>query len=727
MQQFNKWPLALAVSSTILLGGCLSGGGGGGSDGGGASTDGGTTPTMTTYSLTVGTAAATPVAALLQTPTERIANAVIDFLITPAMAEVISELDPSSFRVFNITEDGSTEELINGEDFTAETDGDGYTLELPFGNRYSSYIEIPISSTLNYQVPASRNNLVANPLTTFVTQQIASRLGQFDELTLEEVDQIIEAVLELSSDPELQIALDEAINSSSSTEELLAVVGAKLSATLDEQFDQKAAPALTTASASAASGDYYETTLNIGAFADKAAGVLIGGNTIENVNLAVSVDSATYSVPAKSDYFFEIVNVLGPLYSGITTRAELSDEADSGSIDVDARGLNVAEDEELGPYEKGSESVQDCESESASCTDREYSSVSRRTAAGPASAPFNTLIGSSFYSRDVRDAENQQVLQVVNGEIGFMIRKSASAPALSGNYGAIEFSAESGDMDRLELNAYTTHLAFSSGQVEYCEKVRRTLDVNLTSISNSLNVYDYDQCLPEAESEDRDDIGESGTSPVNLAANGAVDLDLDLKGWVSPDGLTLVSSLEEPSTREAVLEANGETLFTDEGNRQFLMAVKTASNADLANKRYRLVSVSLLGDVGDSLEMQRLNAGTLEFDAQGKASIAAAWQWQNVDASGFAEASLNDQANFSFNGSNETALKTTGELSLKTTELLVDGEQLEFSADGYVQEGERMIILAFNIYSLDEGESHNEAETHHMLGAMVGVCTNCDE
>jgi|GEM_PF-895678 len=713
MQQFTKWPLAVAVASTILLGGCLGGGGGGGSDGDGGAAGGGTT---TRYSLTVGTAAAAPVASLSQSPAERIASAVVDFLITPAMAEVFSDLDPSTFRVFNINADGSTEELVNGEDFTAETDGDGYTLELPFATRYSSYVEIPVSGTLSYQVPTTRADLVANPLTTFVTQQIANRVGQFDELTLEEVDQIIEAVIELANDPQLQADLDAAVNGGASTEELLAEVDAKLSATITAQLDDKATPELTGSQASAASGSYYNTALSIGGFSDLSAGLLLGGWTVNEASIEVANGTANYSVPALTDFNFEVINSLG-VYAGVSSRAEVDDEADSGTFNADSNGFTFAEEEEFLPYEKGSDSVPACETLSAECTDREYSAGTRATAAGPASAPFNTLIDTGFSTRDVRDADNNQLLQVFGGDLGVFIKKSSSTPTLNGQYGAVEMSVN-GESQYMDVEVYTTELTFDQAtKVDYCEKHRRELGVNLSNLDSSFAVRHFDTCVEAAD--DNPLVGEAGENPVVLGSDGALDIDLDLTGWLSPDGLTLVTSLEEPNNLDALLDAEETLLQANQGFRQFLMAVKTASNADLSGNRYRLVSIALLSEDGAAVEPHRLNAGYLEFDDQGQATLSAAWQWQNIGVDGFGEASLNDQLNLSFSSNGVTVDAQTGALTLSTV-AEIGSETVEFNNDGYVQEGERLIILGYDAQTSGGFDAD-------MLGVLVGVCTNCDQ
>ena len=47
-----------------------------------------------------------------------------------------------------------------------------------------------------------------------------------------------------------------------------------------------------------------------------------------------------------------------------------------------------------------------------------------------------------------------------------------------------------------------------------------------------------------------------------------------------------------------------------------------------------------------------------------------------------------------------------------------DGGVLTFTADGYVQEGERLIVL---------GASGENSDGGDFTGMMIGVCTNCDE
>lgn len=696
----RKWPLALAISSTLTLTACLGGGGGGG---GGDSAGGAAT---TRYSLTVGTPATTT--ARPTTAQERIAQALLDFLITPALADTFDDLDPATFRVITINADGSLVEL--GEDeFTAEadSDGSGYILELPFGSRINSYIEIPLPAGISYTTPTTRSDLFANPLTTFVTQQIASRTAQFDELSLEEVDQIIEIVLEMANDPVVQAELEQAINSSASTEQLLEQVGAKLSAAIEQQFEDKAAPALDSNAANQASGGYYSESVTVGGYSDLGAGILLGGNRSSAVELDITGDTGTFNVPADTAEEMEIVVGLGA-YSNTYTRAWIDDEADSGSFGADARGILFAESEELEDYEKDSGDVDSCETQTAACRDREYSGALRFSAAGPASAPLDVMVGSQFYTREVRDDLNTPQLQVLNQTLDVMLRRASQTPTVDGKYGVIELLFEGGDTD-LDIYVYNNLLDIDGAQGSYCEQGRRNLEINPQLLSYQFDRFTYQACQGDAGWDwDDPNVGESGSFPISVASDGKLVLDDELEGHASPDGRTLLLGLASTDPLDDAIEENdGEQHF-----RQLLLAVKPASSNNLANRQYRLMAIGMYSESG-VVEPTRLNAGSLRFDADGNAQMTAAWHWQQVSESGFAESSVNEQFSLAF----ETAFDE-GALALRAVQSNNDGGVLTFTADGYVQEGERLIVL---------GASGENSDGGDFTGMMIGVCTNCDE
>ncbi|WVM87747.1 hypothetical protein UMZ34_14765 [Halopseudomonas pachastrellae] len=113
------------------------------------------------------------------------------------------------------------------------------------------------------------------------------------------------------------------------------------------------------------------------------------------------------------------------------------------------------------------------------------------------------------------------------------------------------------------------------------------------------------------------------------------------------------------------------------------------------------------------VEPTRLSAGSLRFDAEGNAEMSAAWHWQQVTESGFSDSSLNEQFNLAFDTDFDE-----GALQLQAVQDNNDGGQLTFTADGYVQEGERLIVL---------GASGENSDGGDFSGMMIGVCTNCDE
>lgn len=699
MHTFRTWPLALAISSALTLTACGGGGGGGGGNGGGNNA------AATTFNLTVGTP--TAVTAAPMTPQDRLVAALIDFLITPALADTFDDLDPSTFRVITIAADGSLVELSTDE-FTAEADGEGngYILTLPFGSRINSYIEVPLPSGVSYTTPTTRTDLFANPLTTFVTQQIANRTAQFDQLTLDEVDQIIEAVLEMANDPAVQAELELAINSSSSTAQLLEQIGAKLSATIEQQLDDKAAPALDSTAANQASGGYYGENMTVGGYADLGAGILLGGNRNSAVELDITGSNGTFSIPADSVKEMEIVVGLGA-YSSASSVAWLDNDAESGGFSADARGILFAEGEEVEDYEKGSDDVAACETQAAACIEREYSSAIRFTAAGPASSPLDVMVGSQFYTREVRDDTNAPQLQVLNQTLDVMLRRASQTPAVDGAYGVIELLFEAGDSD-LDIYVYNNLLDIDGSLGTYCEQGRRTLEINPQLVSYQFDRFNYQACQGD-EGWDWDDqnVGESGSFPLSVASDGKLVLDEELEGYASPDGRTLLLSTEQTDSDGGIEESDEQQHY-----RQMLLAVKPASTNNLANREYRMMAMGLYAESGQ-VEPTRLNAGSLRFDAEGNAEMTAAWHWQQVTEFGFAESSVNEQFTMAF----DTAFDA-GALQLQAVQSNNDGGVLTFTADGYVQEGERLIVLSASGENSDGGD---------FTGMMIGVCTNCDE
>ncbi|HCL39866.1 MAG TPA: hypothetical protein DHW73_00650 [Pseudomonas sp.] len=488
---------------------------------------------------------------------------------------------------------------------------------------------------------------------------------------------------------------------------MLEQVGAKLSAAIEQQFEDKAAPALDSSAANQASGGYYSESVTVGGYSDLGAGILLGGNRSSAIELDITGETGTFNVPADTAEEMEIVVGVGA-YSNTYSRAWIDDEADSGSFGADARGILFAESEELEDYEKDSGDVDSCETQTAACRDREYSGALRFSAAGPASAPLDVMVGSQFYTREVRDDLNTPQLQVLNQTLDVMLRRASQTPTVDGKYGVIELLFEGGDTD-LDIYVYNNLLDIDGAQGSYCEQGRRNLEINPQLLSYQFDRFTYQACQGDAGWDwDDPNVGESGSFPISVASDGKLVLDDQLEGHASPDGRTLLLGLASTDALDDAIEENDE----EQHFRQLLLAVKPASSNNLANRQYRLMAIGMYSESG-VVEPTRLNAGSLRFDADGNAQMTAAWHWQQVTESGFAESSVNEQFSLAF----ETAFDE-GALALRAVQSNNDGGVLTFTADGYVQEGERLIVL---------GASGENSDGGDFTGMMIGVCTNCDE
>ena len=332
----------------------------------------------------------------------------------------------------------------------------------------------------------------------------------------------------------------------------------------------------------------------------------------------------------------------------------------------------------------------------------------RFSAAGPASAPLDVMVGSQFYTREVRDDLNTPQLQVLNQTLDVMLRRASQTPTVDGKYGVIELLFEGGDTD-LDIYVYNNLLDIDGAQGSYCEQGRRNLEINPQLLSYQFDRFTYQACQGDAGWDwDDPNVGESGSFPISVASDGKLVLDDELEGHASPDGRTLLLGLASTDPLDDAIEENdGEQHF-----RQLLLAVKPASSNNLANRQYRLMAIGMYSESG-VVEPTRLNAGSLRFDADGNAQMTAAWHWQQVSESGFAESSVNEQFSLAF----ETAFDE-GALALRAVQSNNDGGVLTFTADGYVQEGERLIVL---------GASGENSDGGDFTGMMIGVCTNCDE
>lgn len=703
MRRFALIPLTLAIS-TVTLSGCLGGGGGGGSSNQPPTEQpgGGVTYTL---SVDIPEASAVTQASSSPSPAAQLANALINILVPPALAELVNGLQPSDFKLKNL---GNDEEK---EIDSVEDNGDGsYSVTIDEEVGLDHYFEILLSNApagintgIRFSVPISGGSLVATPITTLVTKLLANRISQLDELEPAEINQLIEEIEGLVSESDdIQQALYNAIYTSTSTEELLEQVGARLTAVIDNQLDEKASPPLTSNLAAQAAGSYYEAGSSLGVF---QGGYLTGGYKGLNIDISIAGNQATFQRAANNEFQLESVNVLGHGFSS-DVRTWVHEE-DSGTLPVDSRGFHIPFWEEVVDYDRSSGEIPHCAPLTADCSDREFDAASRLLAAGPSDAPFNVLIDSGFDLREVRDrnADNQIVTQVVNSSLGVIIKKSASRPTLSGTYGLIELISE--QYGTLDISTFVSSFDFSSNNtVEFCETVERALYINLNSSSASYN------SSPSAAGENCDD------GIFSLADNGELQLGADtdelaedpLSGWVSADGLTLVLTKSNPTMQDVLDSDEGDRLWVDEGEHQFVLGVKPAQNAELSNKRYRLFALGVFGE-NNTLDAHRFNAGYLDFDNNVSATLSASVQFQETSAGGLGEGSNSDALNINLQQPEQVSISTDGHVTLTADTLMSDARAATFTANGYIQEGERLLILSY----------HLETDDGNAVGLLLGV------
>lgn len=717
MELFRKAPISIAVAATVALSGCLGGGGGGGGGAGGGE---GQPPAadVTNYTLAIETPDQTLVTHVPASNTERLLSAVINALMPPAFAQALNNLPPDVFRVeiINGDDNGTPDDpsddknrvLQGGDDFTVTQDGDKYVLGLPFSPQVNSFIGVEVSPGMEFTVLTHAESLVANPVTTFVTRMISSYAGQLDELSLEEVDELIEDVLELAADETIQAEILKAYQQSTDTEELMSGIAAQLAATIETRVDEAATPPLAPSAASQAVGDYHFMGLSVGAYSNSGHGGLLLGGHNNNAALRVNGDAATLS-PDGQTLEFEAVYPFGG--TAVVRVEQLED--DPSSIAIDSRGLLNPESESVSDYQKGSSDVAACESTAAACRDREYSSAIRMLAAGPAEGRFNTLIGSSYNDREVTTGEGAVALKVVGGFLDFAVRKPSAPIELRGDYGTLEYTmeVEHDDPDTVDFEAWLVGMHYGSTHVSYCNTSNLDLEVFTSTLAHGFERMDPDgeACL----------FGQ-GQHPYELDERGRLTIPQPegpaIEGWVSADGLTILMTSQDPDEDDLT----DDYAEVDDGSRAVLISVKLDEQLNtLANRRYRLFGLALdgrstTGGAG-AAGLNRFLAGTLEFDAAGKAAIQTSVQGELAALDGVRFGFNNLQQSFEI----PAASITLGDGVLSATATLpgsTGSAGSTLTLEGFVQEGGRVLLL----------NRHLAYGTGDLLGPVIAVCTNCD-
>ena len=559
---------------------------------------------------------------------------------------------------------------------------------------------------MEFSVLTHSESLVANPVTTFITRTISSYAGQLNELTLAELDELIEEILELAADPLIQAEIAKAYERSSDTEELLAGVAAQLASTIETRVDEAVTAPLAPSSASLATGAYHFMGLSVGAFSNtEGGGLLIGGHT-NNATLSVRGSIATLS-PSGSTLEFEAVHPFG---SPAMVRAELLED-ESSTIAIDSRGLLNPESESVGDYEKGSHDVDSCETATTPCRDRDYSSAIRMLAAGPAEAPFNTLIGSSYNDREVSTADGITQLKVVAGFIDLGVRRPTSPIQLDGKYGTLEYTVqvEDDDPNLLDFEAWLVEMDYGSTHVSYCNTANLDLEINTNTLAHQFERMDQ---------EDGNCLHDQGQRQYFLTNEGELTIlqptGPAIEGVVSADGLTILMAAQDPD-EDDLIDGYAEV---NEGERATLISVKLDEELEsLAGRRYRLFSQGLdarMLTAGRLAGMNRFLMGTLEYDADGNAHVQVSAQGELAARTGQRVGVNNLQQSFTTPAANSTL--NQGRLSTATTFQGAEGVTFNLRLDGYVQEGGRVLLL----------NRHLDYGSGHILGPAIAVCMNCE-
>lgn len=657
----------------------------------------------------------------------------LDALISPAFAQVAEALAPEDFTVVVINgnkngtpedpSDDEDEELTGGEGFAVTQSQGIYLLELPFDPRVDAYIRVTTGGDMNLSVPLyQQESLVASPVSTFITRAIVNRAAELDQLSIEELDQLVEEISKFAEDPATQQAINDAYRNATSTDEMLEQIAAQLSLVVDDAIDRGTAPPGTEDTVNSAEGAYHFQSFSVGVYSSAdGGGALIGGSNADVHLQAAGVDQIAFSSAAGNALDYEAVSDLS---GSRVVHAAISDEADEGTMAIDSRGLTASPSEDVGPYDKADDAVVVCQASDAACTDREFESTNRLLAAGSEN-PFTTLVGHAYDDRLVTDANGDNQLQVLGGFLDIGIKKPTGVPTVLGDYGIIEVETETRDDADPEIDFAVRLLDLSleeDNEAELCERRDRDLIINLSALtSDYTREPDNIDCSFSSPllSTASYSVGEAGRIQVN-SASAAVE---SVEGWISSDGLTLLASSQSPS-RDDIEETGGTELRNEPaGKRTSWIAVKRDKElTSLANRKYKIMSAAL-GSVFNAtetgsyrtVEVNRLVAGTLEFDAEGKATLKSISQSQAARQGELGRSFRDLQTTFTFNAENVKLADGRLSMSSVNTEV-VPGVNLFLLTNGYVQEGGKLLVMSREVLT----------PVTAILGPWIAVCTNCD-
>lgn len=749
MYQTMKWPLALVVSCTILLGGCGGGGGGGGdssgsgggsnsSDGGptGGSTDapdasdgsGGVTPVEGTGDAPSGDGPAQPTftayTVIIEAPqvvSERVQATNLDRMvaaITQLVAPYAQAQSTPALRVEDVrvalmrgdnqgTPDDASDDtdryLIRGQDYRVEQSGPAVIVQLPFEPRVDHYIEVAPGGTGGLSVPTYQSDLVADPVSTLLTHILSRRAAQLDQLTVQEVNELLLEIKLLAENLKLSEAIAHAYASANSTQALIDALSPHLFAILDASVEDKLAPPVQSNALATAGGEYYFQSLDLGSFDGiQGKGVAIGG-TKRNAGLA-SVGGGKFRAavePAES-LTYQAMHIYTQ-YGSAEIHTSISEAAEVSTLEIDSRGLTAPKStQEISCSQPQYWSYVYWISRTENCTDRKKKSEQRFLAAGTPEAPFSTLVSSPLSTRRLDDG-NRLPLEFTTGSLQLGIKKPTSMQQLFGEYGVLQVShfdrSHSFEIEMTLIDA--THVG---QKINYCQRAYRGLNKSMSSFYPVRQfLFDNDDCVAPIHRY-------VYTTNAYFDNNGAFDFS-GSRGYVSADGLTYLGYSQSPSA-EQLTDAGQISGLEQDGSHLVQFAVKRdTSNTLLENKRYRLMGVGA-GASQYTLEANRIMAGTLEFDDSGRPTMQAAEQSERVLHDGSTESQPNNALNEKFH---DVRYKD-GRLWMRTGNM-DDDVIARTTLQGYVQEGGRVLLLWREVVT---------NEDYNSLGVLVGVCMNCD-
>lgn len=590
--------------------------------------------------------------------------------------------------------------LTPGQDYSVEVSDGALRVELPFRPRVDHFIEIVSSGMTSLRVPTYRTHLVADPVSTFITHMLSSRATQLNQLSVEEVDELLEEIRVLAAEPEMNEALLLAYASSNSTQALIDALSNHFFAIVDARLEDSVALPIGSAALLTVDGEYYFQSIDLGSFTSSWTVGLLGGGTVAHASLAsTSNGNVRASVAGSKSSRFEAVHEYS--MSGGEVRVEIREQSTMQDLSADSRGLTAPQSFREVPCFKADFWTIPWIVRTADCMDQQVQSQQRLIAAGPSSSPFSTIVGNGLAKRRVGEA-NEVQFRAINGSMEMGIKKPNLVLPLSGEYGVLEITHAASS--QFGIHAKLIDATHAGQEVRYCERAYRGFSKAMSS-DYQVDYFPFDN--DDCSSLDR---------PFNYngyayyGPKGELGLSV-YGGYSSADGLTYMGYRQTPDDRQMAAEGQTRAL-TQRGERGVQIAVKRdMTGTSLANKRYRLISVGA-GASQFLMEADRFLAGTLTFDDSGHPTLQAAVQSERI----LDDRSIQLQPNSEFNHRFHNFHHQDGRLwmSIGSTP---DDVRTTTTLTGYVQQGSRLLLMLREVVASDGYKS---------IGPVLGVCMNCD-